>query len=96
MMEPRWSEARSAMCEVFVGGVDRFDLWVSGDQLDPGYLSVAWGPATPHWTRYPIEKGKIGPPDFFEDGNPTEEELKLIEHYLRLFAPWVLATKEAA
>lgn len=95
-MEPRWSEARSAMCEVFVGGVGRFDLCVSGGYIDPGYLSVSWGPAVSHWTRYPVANGKIGPADFFEVGNPTDEELKLIEHCLRLFAPWVLATKETA
>jgi hypothetical protein len=93
-MEPRWvKEGISFHRTEFVGGVGRFDLWVDaiGDHVTP-----VWGPHVTEWTTYRITRERVVPrPYHDEKGNPTDEELKLIEHYLRLFAPWVF-NKEAA
>jgi hypothetical protein len=93
-MEPRWVKAGISFHRTeFVGGVGRFDLWVdaSGDHVTP-----VWGPHATDWTTYRITKERVVPrPYHNEEGNPTDEELELIEHYLRLFAPWVFS-KEAA
>lgn len=80
-MQPRW---RKRTLEedgaAFLGGYDRYDLWL----LHSNSLRVVWGVASSQWDTYYV-------PDkaFYhkEEGRPRGEDLAMILQYVRLFAP---------
>ena len=80
-MKPRWLETalRGEDAE-FLGGYDRYDLWLMNSRV----LRVVWGVATSEWdTYYNPDK------EFYhkEAGRPRGEDLAMVLQYVRLFAP---------
>lgn len=90
MMEPR-HRPNWVQDVTFIGGFERFDLFMDGDDD----LRIVWGVPDSHW--HFVEKGSehfvfAGLADYgrLEDP-PTPEELNGIRLYLKLFCPDIWA-----
>jgi hypothetical protein len=80
-MQPRWNKRTlEEDGAAFLGGYDRYDLWLLHGTL----LRVVWGVATSEWDTY-----YAGEHDFYhkEAGRPQDEDFAMILQYVRLFAP---------
>lgn len=76
----------------FVGGYDRFDLWVynrnhSGETRDE--IRVIWGENSRHWTWLDYDEDTKQLHMFYSDliDAPSNDEAALIVQYLRCFVP---------
>lgn len=96
-MEPRWySEWLGRRNMRFVGGYDRFDLWVyngrhGGEALDEvrDEVRVIWGDNARRWTWLDYDEDTKQLHMFYSDliDAPSNDEAALIVQYLRCFVP---------
>jgi hypothetical protein len=92
-MRPRWySEWSGRQSMRFVGGYDRFDLWVykidrGGEAKDE--IRVIWGEEARRWTwlDYDERRRKLVIVYFDLIDGPSNDEMELLIQYLRCFVP---------
>ena len=75
----------------FVGGFERFDLYVTRYFQHGYYLYVVWGSQTKYIDLYRIHGGKLRlQPFMYRDRDfPTQQEKDGIMQYLHLFVPYL-------
>lgn len=92
-MEPRWySEWAGRQSMRFVGGYDRFDLWVYSSKRDGethDEIRVIWGESSRKWTWLDYDERTRELVIFYSDliDGPNKDETALLIQYLRCFVP---------
>ena len=90
-MEPRWKHGTALHGTNFLGAVERFDLWIVNYPAKDDthtWVVVTWGPDYSEYNRYRILGVHLDLRGYWlQNGDPTERDILLIEHYLSLFAP---------
>ena len=90
-MEPRWySEWSSRQSMRFVGGYDRFDLWIYDKAHQArDEIRVIWGESSRKWTWLDYDERTRELVVFYSDliDGPSNDEVALLIQYLRCFVP---------
>lgn len=93
-LTPRWKKDLSVDGYIFLGGVERFDLWAAADYAKPHesfYLRLVWGDTAREWDSVYHRSFDTTHQTFScyhrERTGPTPDEQRLIWTYITCFVP---------